>query len=96
MPFPFAPLVVSLATAYAACGAAFVLVVLPRLILRLDPGLRGASVAVRLLIAPGLAALWPVFAWRLLTGSAPPVERNAHRDRTAARSAFNGQSGRPL
>ncbi len=79
MPEPIATLLVDLATLHVACGSAFVAVVLPRLVVRLDPGLREAPWTVRLLIAPGLVALWPLFAWRLATGRGPSVERNAHR-----------------
>jgi hypothetical protein len=95
MTVPFAQLVVRLSSAYAPCGAVFVLIVLPRLVLRLDPGLRAASVAVRLLIAPGLGALWPLFAWRLLAASAPPIERTAHRDLASARHAVSNRQNGP-
>jgi hypothetical protein len=34
---------------------------------------------MRLLIAPGLVALWPLFAWRWAGGAAAPVEYTPHR-----------------
>jgi hypothetical protein len=68
--------------------------ILLRLVVRLDEGLRDAPVSVRLLIAPGLLLLWPLFACRLVTGAQPPVERNAHRE--AARAACDhGRGGSP-
>jgi hypothetical protein len=30
------------------------------------------------LILPGIVALWPLFAWRSITGAHEPVERNPH------------------
>lgn len=38
---------------------------LARGIARLDPAARGSSIAFRLLIAPGVVALWPVLLVRL-------------------------------
>jgi hypothetical protein len=95
MPQSLAQPLVTALTTYAVCGLAFVLLVLPRLVLRLDAGLHGAPVSVRLLLAPGLAALWPLFVWRLLTASPPPPERNAHRERGAVRPAVANRRSRP-
>jgi hypothetical protein len=93
MPLHVAQLLVTSATTYAACGVVFVLLVLPRLVLRLDAGLHAAPMSVRLLLAPGLAALWPLFVWRLLAGSTPPTERNPHRD--SARPTLSNCQSRP-
>jgi hypothetical protein len=79
--------IVDAATAYLVTGAVFVAIVLPRLVVRLDDGLRDAHVTVRLLIAPGLLLLWPLFVVRLVSGGHPPDERNAHR--RAARIAHD-------
>lgn len=65
---------------YAMAGLLFAAAFLPRGVLQLDDRLRGAPIAVRLLILPGVAAFWPLFAWRWLTGAPEPVERNAHRN----------------
>lgn len=47
---------------------------------RLDPSARGAGLGFRLLIFPGVVAWWPWLVWRWWRGAtAPPVERNAHR-----------------
>lgn len=92
MPLLVAQWIANLVTAYLFAGVLFVLVVLPRLVVRLDDGLRDAPSSVRLLIAPGLALLWPLFLLRLVTGSHPPTERNAHR---RAAVAGDGPGGRP-
>jgi len=48
---------------------------------RVDAAAGGASLGFRLLITPGLIALWPVLLRRSLTGDGmAPREHNAHRD----------------
>jgi len=48
---------------------------------RLDEVARHGTVGFRLLIIPGVAALWPLLAWRWRRGDpTPPMEHNAHRD----------------
>lgn len=51
---------------YAGCGLVFAAAFLTRGVERLDPAAAGASVWVRLLLAPGCIALWPVLLrlWR--------------------------------
>ena len=52
---------------------------------KIDPHAAHGSWGFRVLIFPGVAALWPLLLRRWLNGiSKPPVERNAHR------SAANG------
>ena len=80
-----ATVVVGSCELYAAAGLLFAIAFLPRGILRLDERLHGSPYAVRLLILPGVAALWPLFAWRWLTHAPEPIERNAHRS-AASRS----------
>ena len=78
---------VSVAGAYFTIGLLFALVFVWRLVGRLDPAARHGSAGFRLLIVPGVAALWPYLAARLVLGaSAPPEEWNAHR-RSARRPA---------
>ncbi len=51
-----------------------------------DPAASEGTWGFRVLILPGVAAFWPLFLGRLLTGvTAPPVERHPHRQ--AARDA---------
>jgi hypothetical protein len=80
-----AVVVVGLCELYAVAGVLFAIAFLPRGIVRLDERLHGSPYAVRLLILPGVAALWPLFAWRWVTHAPEPIERNAHR-RAASRS----------
>ncbi|NNL87182.1 MAG: hypothetical protein HKP27_16075 [Myxococcales bacterium] len=52
---------------------------------RIERGAAQGTRGFRLLIFPGLMALWPVLFRRALTGAgAAPTERNAHRDAAAA------------
>jgi hypothetical protein len=82
-----ARVLVQAAGAYVALGAAFAVAFLWRGVERVDPSARGSSRGFRLIVLPGVIALWPLLARRWLSGGgAPPVERNAHR-RAAERSA---------
>jgi hypothetical protein len=74
-----ANLLVTTFETYALAGVVFAVAFLPRAIVNMDAGLRGAPVAVRLLIFPGVVAFWPLFAWRWMTGRTAPAERTAHR-----------------
>jgi hypothetical protein len=66
--------------AYLACGALFALVFLWRWVGRLDPLAARGTCGFRILVFPGVTALWPLFAIRLIRGdSAPPEEWTAHR-----------------
>ena len=79
MPLEIAKVVVAVFEAYAVAGLAFAVVFLPRAVARLDPRVAGAPKTLRLLILPGIVALWPLFAWRWITGTHEPIERNPHR-----------------
>lgn len=57
--------------AYAACGLAFAVAFVTVGAARLDPAARGTSIAFRLLLLPGAAALWPLLAVRWPRGSRP-------------------------
>jgi hypothetical protein len=56
-------------------GGWFALVAAPRI----DPAARGSSLALRVLLWPGAAALWPWALVRARRGSPPSPESNAHR-----------------
>jgi membrane protein implicated in regulation of membrane protease activity len=76
-----AQMIVNLAGIYLLAGLLFALVFVIAGVGRLDPAAQGASVGFRLLIIPGVAAFWPLLAWRWRRGlTAPPREHNAHRD----------------
>ena len=85
MPLEIARVVVSLFELYALAGVAFTVLFLPRAVTRLDPRIAGAPRTLRLLILPGVATVWPVLAWRWLSGASTPSERNAHRAKAGSR-----------
>lgn len=84
MPLAIARVVVGLFEVYALSGVVFAAFFLPRGIARIDPRVASAPKVLRALIAPGVMALWPLFAWRWIAGVQAPVERNPHRAKAAA------------
>ena len=56
---------------YAAAGAVFAGAFLLLGITRIDNGAKGAGLGFRLLILPGLIALWPLMLIRWLSGGQP-------------------------
>jgi hypothetical protein len=78
--------VVFAAEGYALAGIVFAMVFLPRGIVRIDERLHESPKAVRLLLLPGVAAFWPLFAWRWIAGRPAPIERNPHRIAAESRS----------
>ena len=80
-----AEVVVLLCAVYIACGLAFAPFFVWRGVGRVDPAAKATGLGFRLIILPGVAALWPVVLLRWLTGRQPPTERNAHRDAAAGR-----------
>ena len=67
--------------AYAIAGVVFAAVFLTRGIAQVDPRVVGAPWTLRLLILPGIVALWPLFARRWASGASAPIEDNPHRAR---------------
>jgi hypothetical protein len=90
VPLEIAEVVVAAFEAYALAGAVFALIFLPRAVSRLDPRVAGAPKTLRLLILPGIVALWPLFASRWIAGASEPIETNPHR----AKARGAGPSGR--
>jgi len=77
---------VRLLAVYAGLGFLFALWFAARGVERTDPAARQSSLGFRLVILPGVVALWPLLARRWWSGvSTPPVERNAHRSAAAGR-----------
>ena len=74
-----AQVIVGCFEAYAVAGLGFAMLFLPRAVARLDTRVAGAPKTLRLLILPGVVALWPLFAWRWITRAGEPIERNPHR-----------------
>jgi hypothetical protein len=60
----FAEALVTLLGVYAAAGAVFAVVLLTAGIERIDSQARGAGIGFRLIVFPGVAALWPVLLRR--------------------------------
>ena len=66
--------------AYALAGLLFASVFVSQAVQRLDSEVCGSCIGFRLLIAPGVAAFWPMLLYRWATGiTEPPVEKNPHR-----------------
>ena len=59
------------AAVYGAVGILFALAFLTFGIGRIDPGARGAGLGFRLMVFPGVVALWPLMLARWITGGAP-------------------------
>jgi hypothetical protein len=85
VPLDLAQVVVALFELYALAGVVFAVLFLPRAVTRIDPRIGGSPKMLRLLILPGVAALWPLLAWRWIAGAPQPVERNPHRAKAGAR-----------
>lgn len=65
---------------YTGIGALVALWIAMRGLHRLDPVAAHGTWGFRLLILPGLTALWPLMLARCVRGSRqPPTERTAHR-----------------
>ena len=59
---------VSILAAYAATGLLFDAAFLTAGISRVDPASKGSGIGFRLIILPGVAALWPVLLTRWIQG----------------------------
>ena len=58
---------------YLVLGLAFALVFVTLGVAVIDPAARGMPRLARLLIVPGVAALWPLMLWKWFTQKSPPV-----------------------
>ena len=85
MPIEIAKVVVAVFEAYALAGVGFAVLFLPCAITRVDHRVEESPKTLRLLILPGVAALWPLFAWRWMAGASAPAERNPHRTKAGVR-----------
>ena len=73
--------VVAAGRAYAAVGIAFALAFVVRGVRRIDPSAAAGTIGFRALIVPGVAALWPLLAWRWLRATGEvPQQHDAHTD----------------
>lgn len=64
---------------YGAAGVLFAVPFLTAGVMSIDPTAAGSNVWFRLIIAPGVIALWPLLLNRWAGHVNEPVERNAHR-----------------
>jgi hypothetical protein len=64
---------------YAACGLIFALVFVSAAVAKIDEDARASGIGFRLIIIPGVVALWPLLLRRWVRGLPTPVERNPHR-----------------
>jgi hypothetical protein len=55
---------VHLMTLYAVCGIVFAAAFVWAGVQRIDPNARGSGIAFRMIILPGVAALWPLMLRR--------------------------------
>jgi hypothetical protein len=92
MLFTLVYFVVLTAECYVLAGMLFALAFLPRGIVRMDERLRESPKMVRVLLFPGVAAFWPLFAWSWISGRSAPIERNPHRIAAASRIAAESRS----
>lgn len=67
-------LVLNAVALYAAAGAIFSLAFLTLGLKRIDHGAKGAGFTFRLMIFPGLMALWPIMLVRWIVGGQPHGE----------------------
>ena len=93
MSLEIAQLVVGSCEAYVVAGVGFALIFLSRGVTRLDPRVADAPKTLRLLILPGIVALWPLFAWRWVAGAHEPIEDNPHRAKARETLPVSGRSG---
>ena len=64
---------------YLGVGLVFAIAFVWKGVGRVDPAAKEGTLGFRLLILPGVAALWPILARRWLAGEGPPAEHNPHR-----------------
>jgi len=72
---------VNLSMIYVAIGLVFAMIFVFAGVGRIDESAKGAPLAFRLLIIPGVTALWLILLVRWARGGQLPMERNSHRDR---------------
>lgn len=77
MPLALTQWIVALLTLYASIGVLFSLVFVMLGVGRVDVAARGASLGFRVLILPGVAALWPLMLRRWGSAEPPPRRKTA-------------------
>ena len=81
---------------YLGCGVLFsipFLLIPPRGVASIDPAAREGTWGFRVMVLPGVVALWPVLLRRWISGrGAPPVESTRHRRAARAGGPFGERS----
>jgi hypothetical protein len=72
--------VVRLLLGYLAAGMVFAVPFVLRGVGAVDPVAAESTRGFRLIIVPGVIALWPLLLRRWIAGAPRPVERTAHRE----------------
>ena len=90
-----AALLLTVVSAYLACGLMFAVPFAMAGVKRIDPHASHASWGFRVLIIPGAMALWPLLLRRWASGiHEPPEENNAHRRASTPKSEFVNRNSR--
>jgi hypothetical protein len=71
--------IVTLLGLYAGSGLVFAIPFVIAGVDRIDPAARLSGWGFRLMIVPGVIALWPILLLRWIRRQPPPDERTAHR-----------------
>lgn len=75
-----AQVIVWLLTSYALLGLLFASYLVTRGVRRVDSSAQQSTWGFRVMIVPGVIALWPLLLLRLMRGVQHPlIEKNAHR-----------------
>lgn len=80
-----APWLISIAALYLLGGVLFTVMFLVRGLATVDPQAQGSSWGFRLLITPGVVALWWWLLWRWVRGPAPAQAHEAPASASAQR-----------
>lgn len=64
---------------YLALGVVFAIPFVLCGVGKIDSSAAKGSWGFKIIIIPGVAALWPLMAWRWMKKLSPPLECNAHR-----------------
>lgn len=72
MSIEMAQVIVGTLAVYVVLGLAFALAFVAKGVMAIDPGARGMPWPARLLILPGVAALWPLMLRKWLAQRSPP------------------------
>lgn len=73
MTVEWAEVVVGAVGIYVTMGLVFAVAFITRGLASIDRGATSMPWRVRLLIAPGTVALWPLMAWKWRTQTSPPL-----------------------